>query len=257
MQNNLILHLSDLEKEQQRLQKVIEKRKKALFTVTEKYEELEMRITAVQQEYNRRVGTHYIRDNALDLQIIQYKKINSLMDKGLSYEEALKEVKKQFRKSDESDESFFFDMSAFEETEGEEKEDIKKLWKKLVHLFHPDLAQSPDDRKNREEIMKQINIAYRKHDYATLAQIHEKQSIEHIEDYSVEQLHNVYSTIENAIIRIAANYQSLKKSQWYSWLKKSKEEKDKLFDKMELEILQDIVVKDRFLYNLKQKYNLQ
>lgn len=53
-------------------------------------------------------------------------------------------------------------------TEPPKKEDIKKLYMKLVKKYHPDFAQSDADKKFRSELTAKLNNAYKDGDIDTL-----------------------------------------------------------------------------------------
>jgi len=48
------------------------------------------------------------------------------------------------------------------------QEEIKNIYKKLVHKYHPDKSQNEDDKKFRNELMVKINNAYQNRDIETL-----------------------------------------------------------------------------------------
>ena len=52
--------------------------------------------------------------------------------------------------------------------EDSSEEDVKILYRKLVKKYHPDFAQSEEDKRFRTELTAKINRAYQDHDIKTL-----------------------------------------------------------------------------------------
>jgi len=46
--------------------------------------------------------------------------------------------------------------------------DIRKMYRKLMHKYHPDFARSDDDKKFRTDLTAKLNRAYQEGDIATL-----------------------------------------------------------------------------------------
>lgn len=240
------------------LQKTVAKKKKLLMLLTEKLEQLKIDVGRIEEEYAQRVGRLYRKDSLLDLEIIRFQKINDHMDKGMSYEDAVLAVEDVSHKEEYEDISEYIDVpSSPVEKTLEEEESIRKLWKKLVHKFHPDLSQNSEEREKREIIMKKINIAYAGKDYDTLKTMQEKELVEDlaVEEATVERLEKLYVDIQNAIVRSKEQLRELRSSEWFSWVKKSGEEREVLFSEMEKKIAEDVTVKEVMLRSLKRKYN--
>jgi oligoendopeptidase F len=132
--------------------------------------------------------------------------------------------------------------------------DLKKLWKKLIAKFHPDLVQNPTEKKKRDAVMKQINRAYEEGDYEQLLKIEKdhaatkETTIENLE----EMLLNLMKEIE-VQVKLAAE---LKKSEWYDWMIKIENAKKKngdIFAVTEKRLLDDIVEKFNIIKFIKQQ----
>lgn len=239
------------------LQKTISKNKKILMLLTEKLEQLKIDVFGIEEEYAQRVGRLYRKDSLLDLEIIRFQKINDHMDKGMSYEDAVLAVDDLQHVEQYEDISEYIDMPSSAENTVKEGDDIRKLWKKLVHKFHPDLAKNSEEREKRETTMKKINIAYANKDYDTLKTMQEKELVEDIaiEEATMDRLEKLYVDIQNAIVRSREQMRELRRSEWFSWIKKSREERDVLFAEMEKKIAEDVTIKEVMLRSLKRKYN--
>lgn len=244
------------------LRKTIDKKRKTLLKVSEKTELLRMSLEKIEEEYNYRVGRLYVKDNLLDLEIIRNKKINELMDCGLSFEDAVLELEENLQREKErlqKEEEKFDEYYEIRDEKTDQPEDFLKtlrvLWKKLVHKYHPDLITDTTEKKTREDLMKKINKAYSENDLETLESISEKELIDTPYESTVAALEKIIIDIENAIVRSDASYKDLKKSQWHAYLRKPQKEKELLFKEMERNILSDIIKKQLILDALKKKHN--
>lgn len=244
------------------LRTVIAKKRKVLMDITEKLELLKMKLEKIEEEYNDRIGRLYIKDNLLDLEIIRFKKINELIECGLSFEDAVLELeeniereKEELRDEKERMDEYFQALQDTDEKIGEKYLDIRRIWKKLVHKFHPDLTSDENEKKERGELMKKINTAYSQHDYDTLKTLEEKELVEEVVESTAEHMEKMIIDIENAITRVREQYSVLRKSQWHTWIGKTKQRKEKLLKEMEQNIICDIVKKQFILDTLKRKHN--
>ena len=257
MDTNLSLRETE-EKTKEHLLKTVDKKRKVLIKLTERLELLKMDLSKIEDEYQVRVGRLYIEDNLLDLQIIRFKKINELMDCGLTFEEAVLEIEENYisekvQLEEENKRFEEYQERADEETSKDAILDVKKIWKKLVHKFHPDLITDLAEKKKREELMKIINKAYKDHDYKTLKNIEDKELIKKSADSDIESLTKLIIDMENAVYRLRDDLIDLRCSQWYVWYKKSEEGREKLLKDMEKKIILDIVKKQFILDNLQQR----
>lgn len=235
------------------LVKLITKKRKILLLLIEKNEHLRIEISMIQEEYNTRVGRLFFRDNLLDLEIIRFKKVNELIESGMSYEDAILQIDGLDKKENEESEDFVFTKKGKNIPSGVE-DDIKKIWKKLVHKFHPDLVTNLQEKKKRETIMKRVNHAYTIKDITTLKAIEEKELIVLEAVQGISSTQKRYIEIENAIIRLTKEIRMLKNSEWYVWTKKAKKEKEELLAHMEEKLTESIIVKNMTLRNLKRKH---
>jgi hypothetical protein len=251
------------ERIKKQLQKAIERKQQKLHALTAKYEMLKVELDVIQHEYNVRIGSLFLKDNKLDIEIIRYKDILSLMQSGMSYEDAVLANEMKFYNTGEDftfDDSFIDDpefINTDERLAGNEHDpDFRALWKKLILRFHPDLVVQPDEKAKREEIMKRINNAYREKDYETLSSFELEFAHEEKQEITVEKLEKTLVYCENMIIQIEKKYKDLKESEWYGWKKnmtKAKKENVDVFKGMERTLLDDIIKKMAILKDLKRK----
>ncbi len=242
------------------LQKKIAKQKKVLLNLSDKIELLTMEIDDIEQQYRVRIGSLQVKDNMLEIEIIRARKILELMEVGLTREEATEEVLQNLKNENKYEEdinftegsipSFLFDNNKDEDVS------IKKLWKKLLHAFHPDLTQDKAEKKRRNEIVKKINTAYRLGDFNTLRNVEEKEylTLEKNESLSsISKLQETLISIENAIIHQVSQLDKLKKTEWYKWVIISNKKRESLFLNLESKLQFQVNNKEKLLHTLKNK----
>ncbi len=245
-----------------KLLEAINKRRAVLEQLVIKTETLRISLEMAKQEYMVKVGSLFLKDNHLDLEIIRYKNILKLMEEGMTFDQAAEELAQTFyaqqvefereQKRINEDEQI---MQKREEHENDDnKFDLKKLWKKLIARFHPDLVQDPDEKKKRDAIMKQINRAYQEGDYDQLEKIDKENAV--YEESSIDNLEEILLTIMNDIEMQKQEFKALKNSEWYGWMEKierAKRKNDNIFAATERELLDDIVAKYDVLNALKDQ----
>jgi len=242
-----------------RLRTVIQKKRTLLETLVVKTEMLKINLEMAKQEYMVKVGNLFLKDSHLDLEIIRLKNLLHLMKEGLSYEEAVAKVTQTYyaqqlelelEQKRMQEEEAMYQMR--EEKYAKVTGDIKKIWKKLIAKFHPDLVQDPEEKKKRDTIMKQINRAYQEGDYDRLMKIQSENVADH--ELSIDNLEEILIKVLNEIMQQNEEYAALKKSEWYFWMIKIERAKKKninIFVDTERQLLNDIVVKLAIIKDLK------
>ncbi|HEX8965697.1 MAG TPA: DnaJ domain-containing protein [Patescibacteria group bacterium] len=260
-----IIENSTEEKIKKNLEQSISKKRKQLAILTKKLDLLNSELETVRQEYEQRIGKLYAKDNALDIEIIKYKNIARLIEEGVSLNEARKELDDFWFNNIEKD--FSYNDPTFNENidlsqnipQDTTPVELKKLWKKLILEFHPDLVTNPKEKEKRENIMKKINKAYKENNLDALRLLESKLFIEEADPTNINQLEYVLVEIENLIIGLTKQYKSLKLSEWFVWqkrIKKAEKEKKDIFIELEKSLIEDIVGKTKILKNLKQQIGI-
>lgn len=246
------------------IQKSILSKRKILTTWITKNEMLKVELEMVKQEYDVRVGNLYLKDNQLDLEIIHYRNILSLMQEGKTYEKAVDALKETYYAEqlelEQEQERMRFEEVIFHKRE-EVKEpsvlvDIKKLWKQLITKFHADLVQDTDEKIRREEIMKKINLAYEEQDLEKLKRIENETYVTDYTESDLKRLEEILVHIENDIIHQIHQYHEQRMSEWYSWKKRldiAKKKSIDIFKDIERRLLDDIVKKYEIVNMLKKE----
>lgn len=244
--------------EKRELEKAISEKEKTLNELIEEIEQLKIDLTAVKQEYDVKVGRLYLKLDELDLEILKFKKIEDLINKGFSFEEAQKIVEETLKKRREQIEEEYKKLNEEEKEvesrkniSAEEKEELKKLWRKLAHKYHPDKFGGD------EEMMKKINKAYAEGDLETLRAIDQNGAGDGIETYTIEALKNKMAGIEISIKKIHQEYELLKKSEWFILkenIEKAKKHDRDILSELADKVLSDIAKKENQVGELKKKY---
>lgn len=265
MTNSLIVSYTsqDVKQKKELQQSILAKRKRltALITKNELHKvELEM----VKQEYDVRVGNLYLKDNHLDLEIIHYRNILHLMEQGATFEQAVRQLSETFYaeqlRIEKEKEEIAKEQEIYNKREEQTTEvslsDIKKLWKKLIARFHPDLVMDSEEKKHRETVLKQVNKAYEEYDLDLLQKFEQDIHIQKYEETTIEKLQEILVQIENEIIEQIRLTEELMMSEWNGWKKridKAKKKNEDIFKQIERELLDDIVRKYAVLNKLKKE----
>lgn len=263
MKNLSLVRSPKQDDEQKLLQKIIRKKRAQLIKITEKFEMLKSELEMVKYDYDIRIGGLYLKDNQLDLEIIQYKNIQRLMEEGLSYADAYKKVEdtyysEQIRldKEQEAIDEERQVLEGREEVSEDVEQDMRKLWKKLIAKYHPDLVINEKEKERRENIMKNINKAYSENNYEALKLFESQLHIEHFSALSMDILEATVVELEKSIVKAEKKYEELLYSQWYSMkirLDQARKKGIDIFRGLEKSLLDDILRKIDILKKLKKE----
>jgi len=239
------------------LKRLISEKEGILLIILEKTEQLRIDLSIIKQEYDIKIGRLYLRIDECDLEILKYKKIEDLISKGISFEEAQKiveaglkknyeQIKDQYSKLDEEEKDFENrKILSFDE-----QEEVKRLFHKLAHKYHP-------DKGGNDEMMKKINKAYFEGDLETLRAISAEESTMDIEIATIELLRAKLLKLEKAIEKANNNFSILENSEW-SILNKNIErtlqQKRNLLNELADTILTEIAKKENQIDELNKKY---
>ncbi len=243
--------------EKRKLQQAITEKEKLLIELVEEIERLKIDLSVIKQEYDIKIGRLYLKLDETDLEILKFKKIEDLINKGFSFEKAQKAVEDTLKKRREQiDEEY----KKFNEEEKdivkrktiskEQQEEIKKLFRKLAHKFHPDLAGGDDS------MMKKVNKAYADGDLETLRAI-DQGGFGNIDIETIKELKNKLARLEKSIEKAIYEQEQLKRSEWFI-LKESidnaKKQKRDILSELAEKVVEDIAKKENQLDELKKKY---
>ncbi len=251
------------ERKKKDLQERIEKQKKKLVSLITKCELLRVELDMIRQEYTVRVGQLFHKSNQQDLDIIYYRNLIELLEKGYTYSDAVKKLDDTYyaqqHKLHKEREQMQRDQKIYEmrieSADKSQDPQIKNLWKQLVSKFHPDLVQDQNEKSRREEMMKLINRAYQEKNMDTLKKLQNNSSHIFNAENTIQSLENILVEIENQIIEQEEVYEELKTSEWYHWrttIARAKKKNQDVFIDIEHNLLNEIVKKMELLEKLKQ-----
>jgi hypothetical protein len=172
-----LISLTDKEKDRNRklLLDSIKRRRSVLQKMIIRSESLKVKLDMLKREYMVKIGSLVVKDNHLDLEMIRLRNLISLLREGMSIEDAIAELEGTYYAEqleiEKEEERVRIERQLFDMQEAQKSDEVlldaKKLWRKLITLFHPDLTQEPLEKKRREGIMKQINEAYETGSFST------------------------------------------------------------------------------------------
>jgi hypothetical protein len=254
--------LANEEKNRKNLLQSIKKKRLLLQKLVIRTEMVKVKLDILKREYMVKIGSLVAKDNHLDLDIIRCRNIIRLMEDGLSYEKAVEEIQSTYYAEqleiDKENENIRHAEEVIEKSRNNKSEEIqvdaRKLWKRLISKFHPDLTLDPTEKKRREDIMKQINMAYEEGDTKRLQRIETEHTP--VEQTTVQHLEDVLVLLENEILEQEKQYTLLKKSEWYKWymkISRTHQTIQDIFSDVEKKLLDDIVAKIEIVRKLKKK----
>lgn len=233
-------------------------------------------------EYNARVGTLYATLDHIKLGIKEYLfRLDALRHtrKSLAtFEDVEEKVSKEFAKErrkaedvrrEASDSSEHYQRQQEEGQrqvlDRDDEEELKKLYRKLVQKYHPDLTRDETLREKHSAIMAAINEAYEKRDLEALrnymleSEREEEiaketllEKIARLKDYYAELL----STISGLESELEATLHSDTHALWEKVDTAKKEGQDllqEMADKIQAEILEDTKTLNQLLARYKRR----
>lgn len=244
--------------EKKNLEQAIAEKEKQLAEILEQTENLKVDLSVTKYEYDIKIGRLYLKLDEIDLEILKLKKIGDLMEQGFTFDDAKQKVDESLQKRKEhiNDE--------YKKLEDEEKnvkgkkqvseydqEEIKRLYRKLAHKYHPDL-NGGDDTK-----MKKVNEAYANNDLDALRAIDESRFIEDLSVRTIDMLKKKLEKLESAVVKANQQYILLKKSEWYILrenIATALGQKRDLLRELADKVLTEIASKQNQLAELKKRY---
>jgi hypothetical protein len=270
------------------LQESIANHEKAIAELEEDIPDLRVQIHDLQilldvffAEYNAKLGFLYVELDRIKLKIKEYKKRIELAEgRTITDEEAEKieeEIDNLFsdarkKVNDLEDET----AEASEEyerymEEEEQKEligqdflnQLKQLFRQLVHKFHPDMAESKEQKKEFHDIFIKIKEAYDRRDIDLLREFKGKLDLEEKKENEspeekLERLKNEYEKLQTIHKNLIAKLDSLNSSELNKLRVRVEEERSEgrdLLQELADAVEREIELRQEELNELKQEYN--
>ncbi|OHB25163.1 MAG: hypothetical protein A2542_02650 [Parcubacteria group bacterium RIFOXYD2_FULL_52_8] len=246
------------------LRAVIGRKKKLLEQLVAQIETTRSELMAIKGEYDRRIGILYEKLEELDERFFELKRLCDLLQKKLPLAEAKRLLAERRQAQAERDE---------ERAQGEEKqhaefmerakklkpverEELRKLWRRLAFRYHPDLVHDEEQKRYREIMMKRVNDAYARADLQALKAIacEEATTEENLADASMTDLEQSLMDTEAGIRRLRQKLKAFKKLEWYGWkqhIEEAKRENRDFFATLEKGTQKNIKEKEREIAKLE------
>lgn len=244
--------------EKRELQQAIAEKEKLLIKLVEETEHLKIDLSVIKQEYDIKIGRLYLKLDETDLELLKFKKIENLINQGLSFEKAQKAIEDTLKKKREHIDGEYKKLNEEEKEiekrktiSKEEQEELKKLFRKLAHKFHPDIARGDGS------MMKEINKAYAESDFETLRAIDQGGGFGNGDIKTIEELKNELERLEKSIEKAIYEHEQLKRSEWYvlkESIEKAKKQRRDILSELADKVIDDIAKKENQLDKLKKKY---
>jgi archaellum component FlaC len=205
---------SDEEKELERVNEAIKTVELEYSEVLLEFNTLTNEISSFRNRYYLRVGVLYARLDSLDAEI---KKILSKID--TDNERLASEAEEARRKAEETEEEV---NRADEDVPAKfsPSSSIKKMYRKISLMLHPDRAKEAEDKRLRNFLMTQLNTAYEACDEKAMNEILTRYTLEldgvglDIVDVQVSKALQILSSISTKMENMEIQIELLNSSEW-------------------------------------------
>lgn len=216
------------------------------------------RVTALQAVIFKRLRPHFEERERLRL-VVKHRRsyIKTLLNEG---EEAADKVREQFDQAEAQTKQEYEDIGAEMEAKRrlseDEEAELKRLWRDLVKLFHPDrFASEPDKQETYTKLTGAINAAKDSGDLETLRKIAADPNayvmrrgwtaIDLRDNDQPEQLQKLFHSLEAEILAVIESTEALKRSpsfELYQTLEETPEELDRVISRQINGITEEIEI---------------
>lgn len=248
------------------LRTVIGRKKKLLTQLMLQVETTRSELMLIKAEYDRRIGTLSKKLEELEERTFELKRLHDLLQKNIPLAEAkrlmLDRERFQAQRENERREA----EGKYQAEIGEhvkklrpvERDELKKLWRRLAFRFHPDLVHDEEEKRYREGMMKRINEAYARADVLALKLIdtEEENSEANLADASMQDLEKSLMDTEAGIRRVRQKLKAFKKLEWFEWkerIDEAKKHKKDFFAQIEKGSVAEIREKELEIAMLERK----
>lgn len=246
----------DLEKEVHFWEENVEEKERQVSDLSVGIQELKIKLSIFEGEYNARVGVLYIKLDKINLSIEEYELRIKLAREG-KLPDVLRDIEDDVRDrffekrekisnlEDETSESSQEYKQHLEEEEEarldeESKQDLKRLYRELAKKYHPDRSTDKKQSEDYHKIMAEINEAYKAKDieklrsFAEKVEREEKIAKETLED-KLDRLKHDDEVLSGIIAKLEGELRSLKLGETYKLIEKvqlAKERGDDLLQQL-------------------------
>ncbi|NOZ83903.1 MAG: DnaJ domain-containing protein [Epsilonproteobacteria bacterium] len=254
------------------IKKEISEKRINISDLLEEIATLKRELVSFETEYYGRVGILYVKLDELDLSIKEYfKRIELLKEKrAKNLVEIEKLIEEYFRddheKIKEEAEQYTEEYEAVKEKvildEASENR-LKTLYRELARKYHPDMAQTPEEKERFHEFMAAINQAYNDKDLekmeelVTILKTPEKVFIKETLEEEFENLLSESEKLDEIISKLEEELEAVKSSDTYQLkirVDEAKNEGRDLIQEMEDRLKANVSQKEEELAKVKQEF---
>jgi len=180
MSTSIVRTQSPEEREYARYLVQIEERKRRVADLQAEIESLKLVLGRFDVEYHTRVGALFVELDRVRLAINEYERRISRLnaDPDANPADIEREIHEDFDRQREEvraeeEETRRYEQArqhdeALPQLDPDTEARAKRLYRELAKRFHPDLARTEDERRERDLIMQRVNSAYQLHDLDSL-----------------------------------------------------------------------------------------
>jgi hypothetical protein len=239
--------------------KLIDELEIELSNIQLDYSTLNIELSAFRNRYYLRIGFLYARLDIIRAEILQLEA--NLNPNNFSAAENAQAARDQAKATcDEVNDSVMDEQINFKPSQ-----DLKQIYRQAAKLIHPDRSKDDEDRKLREHLMAEINIAYARGDTHLITDLmsnyQERLSLADSDEIGVQLVRaiRIIAKTKHKIAELHQEIYQLKNSTWYQ-LKTDIEEselrgEDALGDLAE-NIHKDILEAQATLSNLRLQFTI-
>jgi DNA polymerase-3 subunit epsilon len=225
----------------QQLRQLIDAARLRLADLEVEYTSQKSRVSALQSVVFKHLRKHFEERDRLRL-VVRYRRayVRKLLSEG---EEAAEQVREEFQAAEAQTKQEYEDIGAEMEARrrlsGDDEAELKRLWRDLVKLYHPDrYASEPDKQATYTKLTGAINEAKDNCDLETLRKIAADPqayvmrrgwaAIDFREDDDPDELQKLLHSLEAEMLAVIEATDSLKRSPSYKLYQATEDDADEL-----------------------------
>lgn len=250
----------DIPLEKRHLLVAIARKEKELSVVQAKIDRLGQELAGFEQIYDRRVRRLYQRLDDLEEQLFKFRNLSDVVDDIFSfseaeevYEETMKSRRARLQDEYERQHTKSPPMDRKTGLAPADRAELKRLYRKLAHRFHPDRMGGND------KLMKLINKAYAEGNLTFLRDFESRHLQEEPDTATLHGLKTRLAQVMQLIENANRELQQLRRSDMYILrrnLSKTNRDQETMFDVLIRKIRKDIARKEEQLADLKKDVGL-
>ena len=240
-----------------------------LSELIEEKADLENQLKALEKEYDKEVSPLILELEKVEIQIREFKKRLDLLNKTNKEKDKIEDsIKENFKEDWQSWNDHHEEIEDSKKGENETVftqeylEELKKLYKTLAQMFHPDKATDATQKELFHAIMVQINTAYSNNDLESLKEIFYTYSVEFNQKETslfrtLEKKLFLFEKVKSKYLKIIRELEEIKMSSVYDLYNRfisSGLKLDQFLQGMINNIEQDINDKKTLLEQLEEKW---